>query len=244
MKEIKSIGIIGLGKFSELMEKFLKEADSELEIKFSSRSNEIDGERFFTIDEVCNCDVVVPAVPTANFEDIIRKIAPLLGSETVVMDVCSVKIHPKKVMLDLLPNGTQIICTHPNFGPESYRINKHSTEDLNYIIENVSAKVDVWEWLLSMLSTLKFNIIEMEADDHDKKVGVPHFTSMLIGSVLNDLDMKRIEIGAASTQRMFDMVEGVGKDFQILKDMYDYNPYCKTQFEELKTTMQNISERL
>lgn len=37
----------------------------------------------------------------------------------LIVDVLSVKNHPKQVMLETLPGDCDILCTHPMFGPES-----------------------------------------------------------------------------------------------------------------------------
>lgn len=244
MKKIQTIGIIGLGKFSQLLISYLLEADKDLQIKISSRSNAVDNLKFFEIKEVCECDVVIPAVPVKYFEECIKNISGFLNPKTIVMDVCSVKVHPKKIMLENIPKNVEIICTHPNFGPESYFMNGNKTNGLNYIVENVRCSKQNWEWFLTVLNKLDFNIIEMEAETHDQKVGIPHFTSMLIGILLNRLEMKRIDIGAASTIKMFDMADGVGKDFDILRDMYKFNPFAKKHLEDLKSNMQDVVKEI
>lgn len=240
MNEIKTVGIVGLGKFSELMIKYLKDADQSLIIKVSSRSNPLDNVKFFELDEICQCDLIIPAVPIKYFEEIIKTISSKVRSDAIIMDVCSVKVHPKEVMLKHLNTSNQIICTHPNFGPESYRMNGNTAKGLNYIVENVRVEDSTWEWFKHLLEKLEFNIIEMSAEEHDRQVGIPHFTSMLIGLLLNKLDMKRIDIGAASTQKMFDMAEGVGKDFGILEDMYKFNPYAKEHLENIQLKLRDL----
>lgn len=37
----------------------------------------------------------------------------------LIVDVLSVKNHPKQAMLETLPADCDILCTHPMFGPES-----------------------------------------------------------------------------------------------------------------------------
>jgi len=42
--------------------------------------------------------------------------------------------HPKKTMLDVLPADTDILCTHPMFGPES---GKDGWQGLPFVYERV-----------------------------------------------------------------------------------------------------------
>jgi prephenate dehydrogenase len=229
-----SIGIIGFGKFTRLMLTIFKEIIPEVKIKITSRSQPVDNKVFFTFEEVCNCDYIIPAVPISAFEETVEKMLPLMNLKAKVVDICSVKMHPKKVMLERLPETCEIICTHPNFGPESYRLNNYSTRNLNLIIEFVRCSTVTKRQILSFLQKLDVNVILLDAKSHDKEIGVPHFISMLMGILLNRVRIIRTPYGAASTQRMFDMVEGVGKDFDILRDMYIYNPFCQAVLKDVE----------
>ncbi|GAB4286633.1 MAG: prephenate dehydrogenase [Candidatus Dojkabacteria bacterium] len=229
-----SIGIIGFGKFTELILTIFKEFIPEVQVKIASRSQEIDNKLFFSFEEVCSCDYIIPSVPISAFEETIEKMLPIMNVNAKVIDVCSIKMHPKKVMLEKLPETCEIICTHPNFGPESYRLNNYSAKGLNFIIEFVRCSKATEKQVSSFLEKLGVNLILLDAESHDQKVGVPHFISMLLGILLNRLEITRTPYGAASTQRMFDMVEGVGKDFGILQDMYRYNPFCKAVLKNVR----------
>ena len=48
-----------------------------------------------------------------------RPIAPLLSPDALVIDVCSVKEYPVRLMKELLPERVSILATHPMFGPDS-----------------------------------------------------------------------------------------------------------------------------
>jgi prephenate dehydrogenase len=247
MKSIKTVGIIGYGKFAQLVEKILGQNDS-IKTKIYSRRSPIDNSRFFSWQQVCNCDVVIPAVPINKFSDVIAAIGEELsrskGKEIqTVLDVCSVKVMPKREMLAKLPKKTNIICSHPNFGPESYRLNGNSTNALNFIIENVRCDKGVYEEIKKYLeNVLKLNVIELDADTHDKEIGLPHFLSMIFGLTINRMQIERTSYGAASTEKMFDMAEGVGKDLAIVEDMYRFNPYCKAAFADLGKAFQSVLE--
>ena len=36
----------------------------------------------------------------------------------LIVDVLSVKVHARNVMMSMLPEDCDILCTHPMFGPE------------------------------------------------------------------------------------------------------------------------------
>jgi len=90
-------------------------------------------------------DVIVLAVSIVSFEDTVRALLPHLkvklamdkarfGTSVgpLIVDVLSVKEHPRKIMLDLLPQECDVLCTHPMFGPDS---GKDGWTGLNFVYE-------------------------------------------------------------------------------------------------------------
>ncbi len=97
-----------------------------------------DMERFICEEDL---DVIVLAVSILSFEDTVKEVAPILSKRLeqsrrgdtkdnatisssalpLIVDVLSVKEHPRNVLLELLPDECDILCTHPMFGPDSAR---------------------------------------------------------------------------------------------------------------------------
>lgn len=82
----------------------------------------------FVVEE--DLDVVVLAVSIVSFEDTVKDLVPLLkkrmevkgdDSSPLIVDVLSVKEHPRNILLGLLPEECDVLCTHPMFGPDSAR---------------------------------------------------------------------------------------------------------------------------
>ncbi|RCW87221.1 prephenate dehydrogenase [Paracoccus lutimaris] len=64
-------------------------------------------------------DIVLLAVPVPALAACLAGIAPHLAAGQLVVDVCSVKEGPAALMRRLLPEGVEILATHPMFGPQS-----------------------------------------------------------------------------------------------------------------------------
>jgi prephenate dehydrogenase len=60
------------------------------------------------------CDTVFLAVPIDSFEKVCKKHAPFWKNHLLV-DVCSVKVHPQKMLEKYAPADCQILLTHPLF---------------------------------------------------------------------------------------------------------------------------------
>jgi prephenate dehydrogenase len=52
----------------------------------------------------------------------LKQIAALVKTDLLIIDVRSVRVYPVKWMKELLPESTQILATHPMFGPDSAAI--------------------------------------------------------------------------------------------------------------------------
>ena len=118
---IKSVGIIGFGRFSQLSAKYLKRYFRVyVNDCFNKKIEAKDMGVFFSSFEKCATqDVVLLCVPISEFEDIVKKLVPFIKKESLVIDVCSVKEKPVKIMRQVLPKKCECIGTHPLFGPDT-----------------------------------------------------------------------------------------------------------------------------
>lgn len=80
-------------------------------------------------------DVVILATSILSTRAVIDNL-PLqrFRRSTLFVDVLSVKVFPKQLLLDRLPSSMDILCTHPMFGPDS---GKGSWQGLNLQFERV-----------------------------------------------------------------------------------------------------------
>jgi len=143
-----TIGVIGFGRFGQFIAKsFAKhacrvvvtsrsdytEVADEMGAKYIPLSNP---EAFF--DE--NLDVVVIATSILSFDNTVQDLSRALSkkltqedfSAPLVVDVLSVKEHPREILLELLPLQCDILCTHPMFGPDS---GKNGWHGLTFVYE-------------------------------------------------------------------------------------------------------------
>lgn len=80
-------------------------------------------------------DVVILASSILSTKKVLDSL-PLLRFKrsTLFVDVLSVKVFPKQLLLNHLPSEMDILCTHPMFGPDS---GKNSWSGLNFQYEMV-----------------------------------------------------------------------------------------------------------
>jgi prephenate dehydrogenase len=60
-----------------------------------------------------NCDVIILSCSIISFEEVLQSIPKDIFKGKLVVDVLSVKTHARNMMLQYLPEDSDILCTHP-----------------------------------------------------------------------------------------------------------------------------------
>ncbi len=118
------IAILGAGKMGVWFAKFFQSkgyavtvADRKKE-KLLKFEKELGVKTAGFVDAVKDADQVWICVSINAFEEIVKKIAPAIHDGQVVLDICSIKETPVKLMHEHIRHGL-VLGTHPVFGPGS-----------------------------------------------------------------------------------------------------------------------------
>jgi prephenate dehydrogenase len=240
----KTIGIIGYGNFGKVICKYLfpknkivlytsqsvKEIPTHISIKNS-------------LQEVVEAaDIIIPAVPIREFEGIIKQLSPFVQPYQIIMDVCSVKLYPTKVMEKLLLNKVNVVATHPMFGPNSIRKKGETLKDLKIVTYNSNAKKIVYDNVITYFEQIGLEVIEMEPEEHDKIMARSQFFAMLVGQLAQKIDMRPTAIDTLGANGINKALQYMGKDKKIIEDMIRYNSYCKDVLENMITTLKGLRQ--
>ena len=95
---MKSVGVIGLGRFGKVLVNILQKGYtiSAYDIHDKAPMSNVS---FCSLDKVLEERVIFIAVPIRSFDSLIKEISTKLKPETTLIDVCSVKSYPVDVML-------------------------------------------------------------------------------------------------------------------------------------------------
>ena len=243
-----TIGIIGSGRFAVLWAKMLS---SQGEVKLWGRNNEKARKaadeagvaQAETLEEVCQCDFVFPSVPISEFENVCKQIASLVRSDSVVVDVCSVKVYPEKVMREAFPDSQPIIATHPLFGPDS--VARLGVPGRKVVVCNVNASDEQYQTLLEMFLSLELRVIESTCEQHDRDMARSHALIHFIGRGLEGVGVDEQEIETPDYEAFLRLKNLVVNDtWQLFFDMQTYNPYARLQRNLLLTHLQDIERKI
>ena len=119
-REGVEIGIVGFGRFGRFAARILSRDFSVSAYDPKSPSGDPDVRRG-TLREVAAKPCLLLCVPISQMERACRRLAPLLTPGQLVMDTCSVKEEPLRLMLEHFPESVEVLGTHPLFGPETGR---------------------------------------------------------------------------------------------------------------------------
>ncbi|MFZ2555839.1 MAG: prephenate dehydrogenase/arogenate dehydrogenase family protein [Minisyncoccia bacterium] len=237
-----TLGIIGYGDFGKFLHELARVHFPDMVVKVSSSRFPADGKTFFSLEEVCKSDILVLTVPISAFEEVVKNIAPLIGANTIVCDVATVKKHT----IAILRNSAipRFIATHPMFGPYSYVKQGKSLKGLQIAVcDSTLSKEESWN-CFDLFRHAGLKVLELTSDKHDKLIAETLFLTHLVGQIVKKGNFERTSIDTISFGFLMDAVESVAHDDVLFHDVFKYNPYCQEVLARFESVEQQISSSL
>ena len=240
---LTSVGIVGYGAFGSFLVRLLQKHTPHIEVRVYSSRNTVNNTLFYTLEDVCDVDAIILCSPIHAYEDTLRRIAPLIRPDTIVVDVATVKVYTTSLIKKLLPTQP-FISTHPMFGPESYSKQSDSLHNLRVVIAECSLSEDDVTSLSTFLTSLGMQVVNMTSDEHDKQLATTLFLTHYIGQIVHTGGFERTDIDTVSFGYLMDAVDSVRHDSALFKDVYTYNPYCKETISRFEAAEQSVDNQL
>ena len=238
------IGIIGFGRFGRLMAGYLARDYTVKVFNRSDKKEEIVGigAEPAAIEEVCRQKMVILSVPISTMQETLNRIAPLLQSDTLVIDVCSVKVYPVEWMKELLPPAISLLGTHPMFGPDSAA---ESLLDRKIVLSRVRIDEEHYQKVKKYLVGKGLNVIEATPEEHDRQIAVSLALTHFIGRGLDEFGAKDLIIDTEGYKRLLHILGVVTHDtWQLFRDMYRYNPYAREECQSFMAALKRLEEKV
>ena len=240
---MKNVGLIGFGRFGQLLFQQLEKTtsvlihDPEQQTKLSTSDIP-----FAPLSDVCRQELVILAIPVKAIKKVTRDIAPLLGGNTIIMDVCAVKTYPLGVLEKYLPADISILGSHPLFGPDSVKENMQghlmilcptriNPKDLQRV-------KDFW-------SGFGVELREMTPDEQDRLMAWTLAMTHFLGRSLKGLPLPDTAIATRDYQNLIHLMKKINRDtWDLFEDMHLYNPYTREMRQLLVESMQDLKLKL
>jgi prephenate dehydrogenase len=191
-------------------------------------------------EEVAGSDVLFLCVAISALEEVCERLAPRVAATTLVMDTCSVKVHPAAVMSRLFASPTPLLATHPMFGPDSI-----GGAVLPMVLCPVRASQDTVEDWRGRFERMGLQVLTMSADEHDRRAANTQGVTHLVGRILADLGLEATPLATLGYRRLLEIVEQTCNDtWQLFLDLQRYNPYTVDMRNRLRASIERVMRRL
>jgi prephenate dehydrogenase len=211
--------ILGAGKMGVWFAKFCKENGEEVILsdrkkeKLAKLGKELDVETAGFVDAVKKADNIILCVSIDAFEEVVKKIAPSVREGQTVVDICSIKKQPVKIMHQYL-GKVLVLGTHPVFGPGSRGVKNKAyiLTPTNAEEEEFAGKYKKW------LEKLGARVFIMSPKNHDELMsvvlGFPHFLGLVAcDTLLEKEDYPETKKVAGTTyQMLFTLAEATAME--------------------------------
>ena len=217
-----TVGLIGYGRFGRLAARYIARHapvivhDPRAVLPFSGRI------RRGTLREAASQPVVLLAVPISRLQGVLRRIRDQVVPGAVVLDVCSVKVHPLRWMKESLPAGVFFVGTHPLFGPDSDR---GTLRGQRVVLTPGNAPPRVMAKMRTLARKEGIRLTVMTPLEHDTLMADTLLVTHYVGRLIAAAGVPERPWSTASYDHLKALVRIAGNDSgQLFVDMWKFNP--------------------
>ncbi len=235
---LMTVGVYGLGRFGRFWTELLAKKFDVVCTNRSPDKSTPAGARRCAPAEFSRCDAVFLCTAISSIDAVTRELAPLLSPGTTVIDTCSVKVYPVRLMEENLPSSIRLIASHPMFGPDSGR---DGVETLPMIMWPVRCPSEVFSYWKTVFSSYGLDVVEMSPADHDEEAAYTQGITHLVGRVLKELGLKQSRIGTLGYRKILDVIEQTCNDpMQLFVDLQVHNPYTDRMRADFRSALGDV----
>jgi prephenate dehydrogenase len=239
---MRRVTIIGFGRFGKTLYRLLKD-DFDVTIYKRNKSSDDNANITTELKKAYEADTIFFAVPIESFEFVISEHKDYFKPEHVLIDVLSVKIHPKKIFeKHLKDTKIQALLTHPLFGPDS---STDGFDGLPIALDKFTASEEVYTFWKDFFSKKHLKIIEMTAEEHDKLAAGSQGLTHFIGRLLDEFGLTETSIDTMGADKLQEVREQTCHDtWELFMNLQQYNPYTKAMRLKLGDAYDKLYNKL
>ncbi len=232
------IGIIGAGRFGAYFAGQLERVGYAVH---RADATDAPAARAEKRARACASPIVIYAVPIRHLEEAILETRAALAADTLVMDVCSVKMIPCALLERYLP-GRPIVGTHPLFGEQSA---PGSCAGQRIAVCRLGAYRDAAARVEEICTTLGLTIVRCTPVEHDAQIARTQFLTHFIGRGTVRAGIERLMLSTRTFEALMDIVDIVCHDSEeLFEDMAAFNPMVPAVRADFLAALHAIDARL
>ena len=242
---MKDVSVIGAGRFGLF---WGRQLSHHVQVTMWDKNPDLqsDVEHFASWDNLTEClskEIIFLTVPIRHIEAFLTRYKKDFVSGSVIVDCSSVKLVVENWFERILADDINWMATHPLFGPDSAEL---SVRGKNLAI--TSARVDrvqLDEILFLFQQKLGLQILNMDADEHDRLMAYNLSLMHHVGRALHRLGVTELELQMAHIKRICQTIKTVMNDnVSLFEDFNRFNPYSKAVKQDFLTCFQEVDDRV
>ena len=243
------IGIYGYGRVGSFIANKMCLFNFEVvvtDINLDNMKNKIDKITYLIEDDFFNSnfDIVIFANSINSFESVIKKINPSFFTNKLIVDVLSVKEFVLDIFETYLPKNTELILTHPMFGPDSVEDNLWTGKKLVYQSINV-INLERANIFLNFWRSMGCILISMPPKKHDELSSRSQLITHFVGRVLNELNLKETEIDTDGFKSLLKIINNTCNDSKdLFLGLSNKNKNTKKLINDVKFAISKIESEM
>jgi len=238
---MNTIAIVGYGRFGELLHELLAPKFELAVIESEEARAALAREKSIELKDLARFDTVIFAVPISSLDSVVAAAAECISDNQLVMDVCSVKVHPANVLRKNLPNA-KLVASHPMFGPDSA---SRGLAGLQVAICPLNVSDDVTAEVRGLWEDLGLDMLITTPEAHDKDSVLSQAFTYSIARIILGMELSNVQLTTRSFNAITEVAYLSGKDSpQLFHDMLYYNPYFPAMKAELIGSIKSTLEKL
>ena len=247
--KFNSFGIVGYGHFGEFMARsFAREPDASVLVTDADAKKLPRPRKHIkaaSLPDVAACDVVVVSVPFSALEDVLKELRDHITDRTVVMDVVSTKSLATGLLRNVLGEQTNLLATHPLFGPPSMKRMKAG----QHLVVTYTQGERAMRFRSYLQKRFGLDIIDLSPEAHDRTMAYMQALPFFIARALVDLDILDLEHRDVLSLPSFEKLATIAAIEQHHTDeMFDTsqrsNPFAAAARQQLVETLEKLNDEI
>lgn len=194
------------------------------------------------LEEACRQDIVVFCVPIRALGAALRQAARFIRADAAVIDVCSVKEYPARVMRRTLPRTVEILATHPTFGPDSAA---ETLKDRKIALCRVRMGRKRYACIKGYLARKGLKVVEVSPREHDRQMALTLALTHFIGRGLIRFGADHLELDTEGYRRLMRILQTVQNDsWELFEDMNKYNAFARRARVKFLKSLREIDRKV
>ena len=236
------IGLLGHGRFGAAFAALLEE-NGYAWCGWDAAATLPQGNAVSDVDALLSqSDLIVVAVPLDAFESVLRNLRPRLTKQHEVMDVCSVKEAPCRLMDEILGNDIGHVGSHPLFGPLSIA----RAEPLRTVICPSPRHPATARLARALFASIGSEVTDQDPSGHDRSMALTHAMAFFIARGLVDLGVgSDLRWAPPSFAALAASIAAVRADAgHLFNAIQNQNPYAAATRQQFIEALTLIDRRL